>query len=75
MCAEPFLRALYFLQGIGQKAPGYLTWLVADGLAMSSILAMAVRLRGGEGNAWLYLLSRRLARLLQWLYAGRDSEY
>jgi peptidoglycan/LPS O-acetylase OafA/YrhL len=43
VCAEPFLRAWYFFRH-WPEGSGYLTWLVADGLAMGSILAMAVRL-------------------------------
>ena len=42
VCAEPFLRAWYFLRH-WPDGSGYLTWLVADGLAMGSILAMALR--------------------------------
>jgi peptidoglycan/LPS O-acetylase OafA/YrhL len=43
VCAEPFLRAWYFLRH-WPDGSGYLTWLVADGLAMGSILAMGLRL-------------------------------
>ena len=43
VCAEPFLRAWYFFRH-WPEGSGYLTWLVADGLAMGSILAVAVRL-------------------------------
>jgi peptidoglycan/LPS O-acetylase OafA/YrhL len=43
VCAEPFLRAWYFFRG-WPEGSGYLTWLVADGLAMGAILAMIVRL-------------------------------
>lgn len=43
VCAEPFLRAWYFFRH-WPEGSGYLTWLVADGLAMGSILAMVVRL-------------------------------
>jgi peptidoglycan/LPS O-acetylase OafA/YrhL len=43
VCAEPFLRAWYFFRH-WPEGSGYLTWLVADGLAMGAILAMAVRL-------------------------------
>jgi peptidoglycan/LPS O-acetylase OafA/YrhL len=43
VCGEPFLRARYFFQG-WPEGSGYLTWLVADGLAMGAILAMIVRL-------------------------------
>jgi peptidoglycan/LPS O-acetylase OafA/YrhL len=43
VCSEPFLRAWYFLRG-WPEGSGYLTWLVADGLAMGAILAMIVRL-------------------------------
>jgi peptidoglycan/LPS O-acetylase OafA/YrhL len=43
VCAEPFLRAWYFLRR-WPEGSGYLTWLVADGLAMGSMLAMALRL-------------------------------
>jgi peptidoglycan/LPS O-acetylase OafA/YrhL len=42
VCAEPFLRAWYFFRG-WPEGSGYLTWLVADGLAMGAILAMIVR--------------------------------
>jgi peptidoglycan/LPS O-acetylase OafA/YrhL len=43
VCVEPFLRAWYFFRG-WPEGSGYLTWLVADGLAMGAILAMIVRL-------------------------------
>lgn len=43
VCAEPFLRAWYFFRHWPEDS-GYLTWLIADGLAMGSILAVAVRL-------------------------------
>jgi peptidoglycan/LPS O-acetylase OafA/YrhL len=43
VCAVPFLRAWYFFRH-WPEGSGYLTWLVADGLAMGAILAMAVRL-------------------------------
>jgi peptidoglycan/LPS O-acetylase OafA/YrhL len=43
VCAEPFMRAWYFFRH-WPEGSGYLTWLVADGLAMGSVLAMAVRL-------------------------------
>ena len=43
VCSEPLLRAWYFVRG-WPEGSGYLTWLVADGLAMGAILAMIVRL-------------------------------
>jgi peptidoglycan/LPS O-acetylase OafA/YrhL len=42
VCIEPLLRARYFVRG-WPEGSGYLTWLVADGLAMGAILAMVVR--------------------------------
>lgn len=44
LVGEPFLRAWYFFRG-WPEGSGYLTWLVADGLAMGAILAVVVRLR------------------------------
>jgi peptidoglycan/LPS O-acetylase OafA/YrhL len=43
VCSEPLLRAWYFVRG-WPGGSGFLTWLVADGLAMGAILAMVVRL-------------------------------
>lgn len=43
VCCEPCLRAWYFFRG-WPEGSGYLTWLVADGLAMGAILAMVARL-------------------------------
>src|SRR6266480_1454944 len=42
VCAEPLVRAWYFFRH-APEGSGYLTWLVADGLAMGAILALAVR--------------------------------
>jgi peptidoglycan/LPS O-acetylase OafA/YrhL len=43
VCSEPLLRAGYFVRG-WPGGSGFLTWLVADGLAMGAVLALVVRL-------------------------------